>query len=79
MFNQKESVLLLSPPNLLIWLYNEKNKTEYKNSALCQSEKLVSFYALRFIHKSVMLNFPEQKNSYENSDIICKIWTKRSH
>lgn len=35
---------------LLIW---NKLKTKYKNSALCLSEKLVSFCKLRFIHKSV--------------------------
>ena len=31
----------------------EKVKTKHKNSALCQSEKLASFYTLRFIHKTV--------------------------
>jgi hypothetical protein len=40
-------------PNLLIGLYEQKNKTKNKNSALCLSEKLVSFCTLRFIHKSV--------------------------
>jgi len=29
----------------------DKLKTKYKNSALCQSEKIASFYTLRFIHK----------------------------
>jgi len=33
---------------------NDKLKTKYKNSALCLSEKLVSFYTLRFIHKTVV-------------------------
>jgi hypothetical protein len=34
----------------------KKVKTKYKNSALCLSEKLASFYTLRFIHKTVENN-----------------------
>ena len=33
----------------------DKLKTKYKNSALCLTEKLVSFYTLRFIHKPLQI------------------------
>ena len=39
----------------------EKLKTKHKNSALCLSEKLVSFYTLRFIHNTVSGNVKKMK------------------
>ncbi|AZJ31528.1 DUF3800 domain-containing protein [Tenacibaculum mesophilum] len=37
-----------------MWLFKKRElKTKYKNSALCLNEKLVSFYTLRSIHKTV--------------------------
>ncbi len=42
----------------------EKIKTKYKNSALCLSEKLASFYTLRFIHKTVMVYLPSARKNH---------------
>ena len=39
----------------------EKVKTKHKNSALCLSEKLASFYTLRFIHKTVVQHLRKTK------------------
>ncbi|MDA0177363.1 hypothetical protein OOZ35_07670 [Mesoflavibacter profundi] len=47
---------------------NDKLKTKYKNSALCLSEKLVSFYTLRFIHNTVGKHFPKTAKSMTTNE-----------
>ena len=50
--------IFIKSAKFLIWLLkNDKLKTKYKNSVLCESEKLVSFYTLRFIHKTVVCHW----------------------
>ncbi len=43
----------------------DKLKTKYKNSTLCLSEKLASFYTLLFIHKTVVKHLKKLRNIKE--------------
>jgi hypothetical protein len=67
--NQKEIAYLQSSAKFLNLAFKfDKIKTKHKNSALCYSEKLASFYTLRFIHNTVgkhTLNERTQMNKIE--------------
>ncbi len=55
-----------------IWLYlKRKLNIKIKNSARAKSEKLVSFYTLRFIHKTVTQHLTKLKVKLKNIN-----WTK---
>ena len=50
----------------------DKLKTKYKNSALCLSEKLASFYTQRFIHKTVRQHIQKAMNWTEYREQLIK-------